>query len=68
MDEEHLSEAEGCIRQAEPTGGELSAELLQRQPGFSYFSIPNRLLELRPKMHPFTLDLWLLLHSRIQHN
>jgi hypothetical protein len=38
------------------------------QKGFSYFFTPDRVLELRPKMDGFTLDLWLLLHSRIQHN
>ena len=36
--------------------------------GFSYFFIPDRLLELRPQMDPFDLDLWLLLHKGIQHN
>jgi hypothetical protein len=38
------------------------------QKGFSYFFVPNRLLELLPEMDNFALDLWLLLHSRIQHN
>jgi hypothetical protein len=38
------------------------------QTGFSYFFVPNRLLELLPEMDNFALDLWLLLHSRIQHN
>jgi hypothetical protein len=40
----------------------------KKQNGFSYFSVPDRLLELRPKIDSFTLDLWLLLHCRIQHN
>jgi hypothetical protein len=40
----------------------------KNQRGFSYFFTPDRVLELRPKMDGFTLDLWLLLHSRIQHN
>ena len=40
----------------------------KNQKGFSYFFTPDRLLELRPKMDGFDLDLWLLLHSRIQHN
>jgi hypothetical protein len=39
------------------------------QKGFSYFFTPNRLLELLPKMGGhFALELWLMLHSRIQHN
>lgn len=38
------------------------------QKGFSYFFTPDRLIELRPQIDSFTLDLWLLLHSRIQHN
>ena len=38
------------------------------QKGFSYFFVPDCLLELRPMIDGFTLDLWLLLHSRIQHN
>lgn len=37
------------------------------QPGFSYFLVPNLLLDLRPKMQDFSFDFWLLLHSRIQH-
>jgi hypothetical protein len=36
--------------------------------GFSYFQVPDRLMELRPLLQPFFFDLWLFLHYRVQHN
>jgi hypothetical protein len=36
--------------------------------GFSYFFVPDRLIDFVPQIGGFTLELWLLLHYRIQHN
>lgn len=36
--------------------------------GFSYFMVPDRLMELRPQLQNFAVDLWLLLHCAMQHN
>jgi hypothetical protein len=36
--------------------------------GFSYFQVPDRLMELRPQLQNFAVDLWLLVHCAMQHN
>jgi hypothetical protein len=40
----------------------------QKAKGFSYFQVPDRLMELYPQLQDFAFHLWLLLHCGMQHN
>ncbi|MBB5331796.1 hypothetical protein [Tunturiibacter gelidoferens] len=39
-----------------------------KESGFTYFQVPDRLIELRPQLTVFSFDLLLLLHCLMQHN
>jgi ribosomal protein L29 len=40
----------------------------RKEVGFSHFPVPDRLVELHAQLQGFAFSLWILLHSKIQHN